>query len=204
MKNSRLMVALALVMSAMGCSKLTVTENINMDNDKQIAVRGLSYQDFQKAADEAINSMLRSGVFGGAGSKKQVLAISTIINDTMQHIDTDQLVKKIRVALLQSGKVLVTTAISADGAEDEMSMRLRELRQSEEFDQKTIAAKNTMAGADLSLSGKIIQKNVRLDKDKEQTEYYFQLSLTDVVRGLAVWEGETVIGKRGRSDSVSW
>ncbi len=204
--NSRLIIVLLAMIKITGCSTLTETviENIDMNNDKEIAVRGLSYQDFQQAADEAVDSMLRSGVFSRSNHKKHVLAISTVINDTMQRIDTDQLIKKIRVALLQSGKVVVTTAISAQGAEDEMSMRLREMRDNEEYDQKTVAAKNKMVAADLSLSGKIIQRNIRIDKDREQTEYYFQLTLTDVVRGVSVWESETVIGKRGSSNSVSW
>jgi len=28
--------------------------------------------------------------------------------------------------------------------------------------------------------------------------------LTDINTGLALWEGETVLGKRGSGDSVSW
>jgi uncharacterized protein (TIGR02722 family) len=122
----------------------------------------------------------------------------------MQRIDTDQLIKKIRVALLQSGKVVVTTAVSARGAEDKMSMSARKLRGHGEFNQKTVAEKGQMIAPDLSLSGKIIQKNIRINRSEEQTEYYFQLSLTDINTGLALWEGETVLGKRGSGDSVSW
>jgi uncharacterized protein (TIGR02722 family) len=175
-----------------------------MHNDKEVAVRGLNYKDFQKAANEAVDSMLRSGAISKPGGGRYVLAISDIINDTMQRIDTDQLIKKIRVALLQSGKVVVTTAVSARGAEDKMSMSARKLRGHGEFNQKTVAEKGQMIAPDLSLSGKIIQKNIRINRSEEQTEYYFQLSLTDINTGLALWEGETVLGKRGSGDSVSW
>lgn len=202
MKYTRLILTLFISVLAASCT--TVTENINPDRDKEIAVRGLNYKDFQKAANEAIDSILRSGAFNSSTGKRLVLVISDIKNDTMQNIDTSQLVKKIRVALLQSGKVFVTTAIGAKGAEDKMSMRLRKLRNHQEFNQKTVVAKNQLSSADLSLSGKIIQKNIRIDRNREQSEYYFQLTLTDVVRGLAVWEGETFIGKRGSGDSVSW
>ncbi len=61
-----------------------------------------------------------------------------------------------------------------------------------------------MIAPDLSLSGKIIQRNVRVNSGTQQVEYYFQLTLTDINTGLAFWEGETVIGKRGSNKSVSW
>jgi len=202
MKYIKVMSILFTVILFTGCS--SVTENIIPDRDKEIAVRGLNYKDFQKAANEAIDSILRSGALNSSTGKRLVLVISDIKNDTMQNIDTSQLVKKIRIALLQSGKVLVTTAIGARGAEDKMSMQLRKLRNHKEFDQKTVVAKNQLSSADLSLSGKIIQKNIRIDRNREQSEYYFQLTLTDVVRGLAVWEGESFLGKRGSGDSVSW
>jgi uncharacterized protein (TIGR02722 family) len=201
-KIKLVMLSAAVILST-GCSTVA-TKNIDVHNDKEVAVRGLNYKDFQKAANEAVDSMLRSGAISKPGGGRYVLAISDIINDTMQRIDTDQLVKKIRVALLQSGKVVVTTAVSAKGAEDKMSMSTRKLRGHGEFNQKTVAGRGQMIAPDLSLSGKIIQKNIRINRSEELTEYYFQLSLTDINTGLALWEGETVLGKRGSGDSVSW
>lgn len=185
-----------------GCA--TTTQNIDMHNDQGQAVMGLDYRDFQKAASEAISSMLQSGAVNKSGGGRYVLAISRIVNDTMQRIDTDQLVKKIRVELLQSGKVVVTTAVGANGPEDKMAMQARQLRKSEEFNQNTVAKKGQMIAPDLSLSGKIIQRNVKVGRRTQQVEYYFQLTLTDISTGLAFWEGETVIGKRGSNKSVSW
>ena len=121
----------------------------------------------------------------------------------MQRIDTDQLIKKIRSALLRSGKVVTTTAVGVNGAEDEMNMKARELRESEEFDQSGVQKKGTLQAPDLSLSGKIIQKNHEVGGD-QQVEYYIQLTLTDLETGLAFWEDETPIIKRGSNDTVSW
>jgi len=185
-----------------GCA--TTAQNIDTNNDRGQAVMGLDYRDFQKAASKSISSMLESGALNKVGGGRYVLAISRIINDTMQRIDTDQLIKKIRVELLQSGKVVVTTAVGATGAEDKMSMQARELRKSDEFKQSTVAGKGQMIAPELSLSGKIIQRNVRVTSRQQQTEYYFQLTLTDINTGLALWEGESVIGKRGSNKSVSW
>ena len=197
-----LIVGAALLLMFSGCA--ATTRNIDMNNDKGGAVMGLDYRDFQKAASEAISSMLQSGALNKRDGGRYVLAISRIVNDTMQRIDTDQLIKKIRVELLQSGKVVVTTAVSEGEPEDKMSYKARQLRKSDEFKQSTVAKKGQMIAPDLSLSGKIIQRNVKVDSGTQQVEYYFQLTLTDINTGLAYWEGETVIGKRGSNKSVAW
>jgi uncharacterized protein (TIGR02722 family) len=184
-----------------GCA---TTRNIDMNNDMEQAVMGLDYRDFQKAASEAVSSLLQSGAVSKPSGGRYVLTVSRIVNDTMQRIDTDQLIKKIRVALLKSGKVVVTTAVGITGAEDKLAMQARELRKSDEFNQTTVAKKGQMVAPELSLSGKIIQRNVRVSSGTQQVEYYFQLSLTDINTGLAFWEEETVIGKRGSNNSVSW
>ena len=185
-----------------GCAQKT--ERIDMHEDKGAQVMGLDYRDFNQAAAEAVQSMLQSGALDKKTGDRYVLAISRVTNDTMQHIDTDQLVKKIRVELLRSGKVVVTTAVGANGPEDRMSKQARELREDEEFNQRTVQEKGQMIAPDMSLSGKILQRNVKMDDGKQQVEYYFMLSLTEIKTGLAWWEGETVIGKRGSGKSVSW
>lgn len=185
-------------------SACNTTTNIDMQNDRGSAVIGLDYRDFQQAASDAVQSMLASGAVSKRDGSRYVLAISRIINDTQQHIDTDQLIKKIRVELLQSGKVVVTTAVGANGPEDELAMQARALRESGEFNQNTVAKSGQMIAPELSLSGKIIQRNIRIDGSRQQVEYYFQLTLTDINTGLAFWEGETVIGKRGSNRSAAW
>ncbi len=195
--------ALILVMGLMsGCADKTQRIDIHHDTGDQ--VMGLDYRDFNQAASAAVQSMLKSGALNKKGGDRYILAISRITNDTMQHIDTDQLIKKIRIELLGSGKVVVTTAVGINGAEDEMSSKARELRQNDEFNQRTVQKKGQLVAPDMSLSGKILQRNISMDDGKQQVEYYFMLSLTEIKTGLAWWEGETVIGKRGSGKSVAW
>ncbi len=170
----------------------------------QATTLGLDYEDFRKASMEAVQSMLKSGALDKPGGGRYVLAISTFVNDTTQRIDMDQLVKSIRIALLQSGKVVVTTAVRAGGAEDTMSYEARKLRKSDEFNQRTVAKKGQMIAPDFSLSGKIIQRTATLPNGDTRVDYYIQLTLTDIKTGLAYWEGETVISKAGSSKSVNW
>jgi len=177
-------------------------QRIDMNNDTGDQVAGLDYRDFNQAAAEATQSMLRSPAITKQGGGRYILAISDIKNDTMQHIDTDQLVKKIRIELLNSGKVFVTTAVG--GGEDKMNMQARELRDNDEFKKSSTIKKGMLQAPDLSLSGKILQRNINMGDGKQQIEYYFMLTLTDLINGFATWEGETVIGKRASNKSVSW
>src|SRR5690606_16549559 len=132
-----------------------------------------------------------------------VMVVSTILNATMQRIDTDQLVKKIRVELLQSGKGQVTTAIGLNGAEDQMNTAFSELSQSRKVARSTLV-RQQLAAPNMSLSGKILQRNNRIDNRKQLVEYYFQLTLSDLRNGLAVWEGEEQISKMGSNKGTSW
>lgn len=181
----------------------TPTRYIDPAADDGEVTMTMDYRDFERAADAALQDLLSSGAVDNPGGDRYVMAVSRIVNDTMQRIDTDQLVKKIRVGLLRSGKVITTTAVGVDGAEDAMNETARELRNSEEFDQSGVQKKGTLKAPDLSLSGKIIQRNHKV-KDEQQVEYYFQLSLTDLQNGLAIWENETPIIKRGSDKGVAW
>ena len=172
--------------------------------DKVSPTLAIDADDFTSAAAEAVQKMIASGAMVKPGGGRYVLAISRVINDTQQRFDTDLLIKKIRVELSGTGKVVVTSAVSANGAEDNMSMQARQLRDSEEFDQSTVQKKGSLVAPDLSLSGKIIQRNTSLSKTEQRVDYYFQLTVTEIKTGLAIFESETPMSKRGSAKSVTW
>ena len=194
-----LMLAFAVFLTA--CEPKT---RVLTNTDQTGPTLGLDNADFEKAAGDAIQTMIQSGRLNKPGGGRFVMAISRVTNDTMQRFDTDVLVKKIRVALLNSGKVVVTTAVSGNGAEDSMSMEARKLRESKEFNQSTVAGTGKMVAPDISLSGKIIQRDTRVSEKEKRVDYYFQLSVTEVETGLAFYENETQILKAGSAKSVSW
>jgi hypothetical protein len=74
----------------------------------------------------------------------------------------------------------------------------------DEFKKDTLQAKGQLIAPELSMSGKIIQRNIRYDNDKQQVEYYFQLQLTNLTTGLRYWQNENIIGKRGSDKKVPW
>ena len=208
--SSRFMLVVAVSsLSLAGCSKTTV---VNLSDPGYTTspqtggetTMGLDYRDFEFSANQAIDSFLSSPLSRKPGSTAPwVMAVSRIINDTTLNLDTDQLVKKIRIALLNSGRVIVTTAVGAGGPEDKLSAEVRQLRDSKLFNQKTVAGEGTMVAPELSLSGKIIQRANTVGK-KQQVDYYFQLSMTNIDTGLAYWEFEQVIAKLGANQEFSW
>jgi len=199
----RLFAVSSLVLLCVGCA--STPTYVDTHNATGPVSLGLEFQDFNKAAGDAVSKMLASGAVSRPDGSRYVLAISRIKNDTTQMIDTDLVIKKVRIELLNSGKVVVTTAVGLDGPEDPMAGKVREdLRRSDEFDQSGVPGKGQLQAPDLSLSGKFIERRVGISKREQQIEYYFQLTLTDINSGLAYWEGETPIVKRGSNKSVNW
>lgn len=203
-RMARLFAVTALVGLTACVQTTTQTTMIDPRADRSAIGAGLDMRDFETAASDTVQSMLSSPALTKPGGGRYVLAVSRVTNDTMQRIDTDLLIKKVRVDLLNSGKVVVTTAVGLAGPEDPMAIKTRQLRGSGEFNQSHVARKGQMIAPDLSLSGKIIQHDNRLGDGTQRIDYAFQLSLTDINTGLAIWEGETPISKLSSSRTVSW
>ena len=203
MKTKILLCALAMTV-LIGCQPAST--NIDIANDQGKAVMGLDYRDFDQAAAAMIDSLVRSGTLNKKDGGRYVMATGRIVNDTMQRIDTDQLMAKVEQEMMNSGQVVMTSAVG-DKAGDSLVYEVRDLRDSDradEFDESTMQAKKTLIAPELSISGKIIQRDVKYDRKKTQVEYYFQLRITDMTTGLRFWQEEKILGKRGSSKTVSW
>jgi hypothetical protein len=166
-------------------------------NERITTIQGVDVQDWESAAGEMSQSLVSSGVLERAPRRPAVLAMSRIINNTTQHVDTDLLTKKIRVVLLNSGKVVTTTTFGKD-AEDAKAASAKAA--SEFFINQQNKAPEL---PDYSLSGKIIQVSARAG-DIRQSTFVFQLSLTEVTTGHAVWEDEKQITKQGSKAGVGY
>ena len=202
----KLITAATLPALMLGCATARYIDHDGRDSI--VNVGQINTQDWIRAADELTQSLLLSGTINSVAGKPKVMMIGRIKNHTNQHIDTDSLMKKIRVALNKGGRALTTTAVGLDGPEDESSKAVRELRADDEFNQATIPGKGNLISPDYSLSGKIIQNNARAKRGLlptiKQSEFAFQLSMTDLKTGLAVWEEEKLIVKQGSRAAVSW
>ncbi len=176
---------------------------VDASNSKAYASMGLDYHDIEKAASDSVQSLLSSAQVReiSQGGKKRVVMISGVINDTMQTIDTDQLSRKITRDMRNSGKFVLTLA---QGAKTEKGIDMaRSARDNDEFDQRTTIEKGNLKSAELSLSGKIVQKNTKVGS-KQRTDYFFLLTLTNLKDGTVVWDDEVNIIKLGSNSSVTW
>ena len=199
-------VLFASTVTLVGCNP--PTENIDTINDQGKAVMQLDYRDYDRAASEMVQSMVESGTFKKEGGGRYVVAKGRIVNDTMQRVDTDQLMAKVEQEMTRSGLIVMTAAVGAGNApKDSLVHDVRAIRDSDkadEFNKDTLQAKGQLIAPELSISGKIIQRNVRYDNDKQQVEYYFQLQMNNLTNGLVFWQNEKIIGKRGSDKKVPW
>ena len=200
MKNNiilPLLAAAAIPLIGAGCAGTGAHYVQTGDQHNIVSLGQINIQDYIQAANDMTGKLLASGALDKVATPPAVLAISRIVNNTGQQIDTDLLTKKIRVAVLDSGKALTTTTMGLGGtAEDPMA---KSLQQENEFKNDTKATRTP----DFTLSGKIIELGARVGNTRQST-YSFQLSLTDAKTGLAVWEGEKEITKQGARSSVGF
>ena len=112
----------------LGCGGVQYVDNAD---SREYASLGIDYHDLEKAASDNIKSLLESGyVRSLAGLEKpKVLAISNVINDTMQHFSTQELTRKITRDMRNSGKFILTMAFAGSGgSKDTMLDSVREAR----------------------------------------------------------------------------
>jgi len=189
-------IALCAVLAACGETRV-VDLNNQTDVEQMQNVMELEYRDWEKTATEMTDSMLKSGAFARVANP--VIAVDDIKNDTMQRLDTDLLVKKIRKTIVNSGRAQIATTFTG---EESMSNKMRATRSNDEYAASTFAGKGTLVAPNMSLSGKMIQRNLKLKSGwfssvDTRVEYYMQLTLTDLRTGLSIWEEESPIVKEG-------
>jgi len=192
--------ALCSLLFVVGCGGTKVIDtNDNRAVSGMTHVMELEHRDWTATADVMIKSMLSSGAF--ARVKNPVIAMGTMTNDTKQRFDTDVLMRKIRSDLVNSGKVQMATNFTG---EDTTSDAMRAQRGNAEFDAGTIARTGTLVAPNMSMHGKMLQRNLHVPggwftSSKVRVEYSLQLVLTDLKTGLSVWEEERPIIKQGKN-----
>ena len=201
MKKLLLAASFSAIALLTGCASNAV-EMVDTRNDTGAAVAGLDYRDLQNAASQAIQGLLNSGAVTNPNGGRYVIVLSNVTNNTMQRFDTTLLTQKIFQDLTNSGKVAVQLAIGLNGPQDQMRAALVNQGAGDGRGSSAPLQRDAVR-PDLSLSGKIIQRNVPAG-NKVQIEYYFDLNLMQISTGLGLWVNETPIIKRTRGDTATW
>ena len=203
---ARNLAVLSLTAALAACAAPPVaTQRVDARNDRTPIGMGLDSRDFEQASLSMVRDMLASDrLQPRPDGQPRVMAISRITNDTTLRINTNELLQTIRRELSNSGRIVTTTAVGLGGPSDPLAAQTRQLRQSGEFNQRTVAERGQMVAPDLSLSGQIVQRTNRVDGGMQRIDYSFQLTLTNIRTGIAVWEGQEIISRVGDARAVSW
>lgn len=178
-----------------GCqtSQVRVVDSKGPDS---LVTSGINPQDWANAADQLVGSLLSSGALDRAPAQPAILAIDRIINDTQLNVDTDLLIKKIRVALTQTGKVAVTNTMG-------LGERAVVASEASELDEMMTGKKAKVIAPHYTLYAKLIQQRQFINNVTQNT-YSFQMSLVNVKSGLTAWEDEREIAKQSKKSTVGW
>lgn len=185
--------AMALLLS--GCATPIVRQDPN-GSGLGDSMHKLTMKDWNEAAEDLIKKMqdefISQGKLQSAGGpgKPSVMVISRFVNDTTEQINENMLVKRIRIALNQTGKVVTDVTSGLGVAEDPIADAWKR--------QRLFENGGKLPAPDYSLTIEIIRDKTRAENTTEVT-YSFQLSLA-TMDGVAVWEGEhrIVKQKKGR------
>ena len=172
-------------------------------DDMVTTVTTLDIQDARDAAEDLSQSLLASGVLGATG-RPSIIAVDNFIDTTGEGIDRDEVLKKIRVTLNKAGVAQTMTTLNDQGeigGESAIASKAAKERLRNDQIDAFLNDEEAPEGIypDFALTFKIMDDRVRtgIFRTNEQVTFTFQMSLTEVARGVAVWEEETQITKQG-------
>ncbi len=196
---SKLSSALAFgaLLALTGCGTVPETRTVDAKGPEAVNTSAINSQDWANAADQLVASLLSSNALNNAPRTPAILAIDRVINNTQLMVDTDLLIKKIRVALTQTGKIAITNTMG-------LGERAVVASEAAELEEMQSGKKEKILVPDYTLYAKLIQQSDR-GKNVTQNTYVFQMSLVQTKTGLSVWEEEKSIAKQTRSaGAIGW
>jgi uncharacterized protein (TIGR02722 family) len=187
--------ALSATLLFTGCTT-TETRTVDAKGPESLNTSAINPQDWANAADQLTASLISSGALERAPKQPAVLAVDRVINNTQLMVDTDLLIKKIRVSLTQTGKVAITNTLG-------LGERAVVAAEAAELEEMQTGKKQKTIVPDYTLYAKLIQQTDRQNGVTQNT-YAFQMSLVQVKTGLTVWEEERQIAKQTKKSAVGW
>jgi len=175
-------------------------KEITDDEDSDYVTAQLSDSDFEKAAKQMLTDVLDNELAEGKkGGGRYLLKVDNIKNDTQQLINTADLTDYIRKELRRSKKVMLTNL-----GENSAIASSRNLADSELINQSTVQKKGTVYAPELSMFGRISQRDLAIDSSYKKIEYVFSLGITDLKSGAEFWSDKRVIKKIVDKDTLTW
>ncbi|MDZ4713876.1 MAG: penicillin-binding protein activator LpoB [Cytophagales bacterium] len=148
--------------------------------------------DSRQVANAMIKDLLGSGKFKEFSKqlgKKPTIIVGLVRNKTSEHIDSDNYINKLEVALFQSG---VADVVESGSFRDKL--REERAQQQDYSDPATVAQWGREVGANLILFGELTSETDVYQRRKV-VNYIATLYLTDMETNKRVWYGQEEIKK---------
>lgn len=182
-----------LVVLLTSCAR-TVTR---LDPGQQIDLSGRwNDSDSRQVADRMVNDLLNSEKFKEyckSHTRKPAIIVGTVRNKTSEHIDAANYIKKIELAIYNSG---VADLVESGDFRDKI--RLERIDQQDFANSKTVAKWGEETGANLMLLG-VMTSETDVYKKQRVVNYVTTLYLTDMETNQRVWYGQQEIKKNIRN-----
>ena len=180
---------LILLIFLMGCAR-SVTR---MDPGQSLDLSGRwNDTDSRQIANKMISDLLASEKYKEYAKqlgKKPTIIVGLVKNKTSEHIDADTYIKKLELAIFNSG---VADLVESDAFRDQL--RSERAQQQDFADPATMAKWGKEVGANLMLFGEMTSETDTYQK-KRLVNYITTLFLTDMESNKRVWYGQEEIKK---------
>jgi uncharacterized protein (TIGR02722 family) len=172
-----------------GCSR----QVSRIDPSQQIDLSGRwNDSDSRIVADKMIQDLLSSDRFkeyAASLKRKPVIVVGLIRNKTSEHIDANNYIKKLEMAIYNSN---VADIVESEEFRDKL--RKERAEQQDFADPATVAQWGKEIGADVMLFGEMNSETDVLNK-KRVVNYITTLFLTDIETNKRIWYGQHEIKK---------
>lgn len=165
-------------------------------DEEGFAGPGVDLHDYQLVIEKMVTSMLKQGLRTETG-KKPVIALGPIFNHTVHNIEVRMIGEDIRMEIMKSGLAKFSTATDFEhkgGESRDLYKQLEYQNESGHVNPATAAKYGKIVGADYVLYGNIYDLS-RQSGGRTEANFKFNLTLTEVETGLAVWSDSKAIRK---------
>lgn len=181
---------LIILLASAACQTRHVTR---LNPAEQIDLSGRwNDSDSRIVADKMVNDLLTSDRFkeyAASLKRKPVIVVGLVRNKTSEHIDANNYIKKLELAIYNSN---IADIVESEEFRDKL--RKERAEQQDFADPATVAQWGKEIGADLMLFGEMNSETDVLNK-RRVTNYVTTLFLTDMETNRRVWYGQHEIKK---------
>lgn len=177
-------------LSGCGASVVRGSDKPKIDNPA-LSVR-FDQKDVNQIVGKMVDGLLSSAFFAEAtgGPERPRIAIDELVNETDQHLNTEEILTLIQGKVLNTRKMMFVDKAARERAERELGMQLREV-----VARGTAAQIGKQLGFRYFLTGKIWSVTERL-KGVKRVQYRVVLKVLDIETLAIEWQAEESLTKQ--------